>query len=64
MNDLLDTRKCVYSQQIYFNILHAQEFIGFIDHEDMHSNTLEIIKDEQQMRIQKIVNESKERIGL
>jgi hypothetical protein len=46
MNELVDTKKCVYSQLVHFNILQTQEFLQFIDHEGLHTNSLQIIKDE------------------
>ena len=42
MNDLLDTRKCVYSDVISCNILNVDEFVDFIDE---HLDYRDLIED-------------------
>ena len=46
LNDLMDTRKCVLSPLIHFNILECPEFINFIDEDQEHSLELQTLKNE------------------
>jgi len=34
LNDLIDTRRCVYNEQIHFNILDCNTFLDFIDEKE------------------------------
>jgi len=60
MNDLLDTRKCVYSDTISFNIFRCQEFANFIDPLSDHKQAIDHSRDEQESRIDRIVQEARE----
>lgn len=44
---MIDTRKCVYSSKIKFNILTSEEFLTFIDaHGEPQKSIIEFLKDE------------------
>ena len=55
LNDLLDTRKCIVSPLIFFNIFDSKHFLDFVDDKGLRRNVLEILRDEQQKRISDIL---------
>lgn len=59
LNDLLDTRKCVFSSIISFNILECEDFLKFIDC-DQYNTTYQYVQEEQQKRINTIIRQVNE----
>ena len=57
LNDLLDTRKCIISPLIFFNIFDSKHFLDFVDDKGLRRNVLEILRDEQQKRISDILKQ-------
>ena len=57
LNDLIDTRKCIISSMIYFNIFDSIRFLNFVDENSSRRNVLEILRDEQQKRISDILKQ-------
>ena len=56
---MIDTRKCVYSSKVKFNIFNSEEFLTFIDaNGEKQKSIIEFLKDEQQRRINKIIKQS------
>jgi hypothetical protein len=47
LNELVDTRKCVYSQNVHFNIFSCPLFVEFIQgHYDENKSAIEFARDE------------------
>lgn len=46
LNDLIDTRKCVITQSVHYNMFDSVHFLHFIDSECARGNILEILRDE------------------
>ena len=47
LNELVDTRKCIYNQNVHFNIFSCHLFVDFIqEHFDDNKSAIEFAKDE------------------
>jgi len=60
LNQLLDTRKCVFSEQVFFNILSCDEFLQFLDSKTQYSDLLETLSELHDQRISSLIRDSQE----